>query len=81
VVRMPDAEMGERACAFVVLRPGASFDFAQMLAFMKSQEVSAYKIPERLETTADFPMTAAGNKVDKRALEARLRASAPQAAN
>ncbi|OGA03115.1 MAG: hypothetical protein A3I00_01095 [Betaproteobacteria bacterium RIFCSPLOWO2_02_FULL_64_12] len=81
VVRMPDVELGERACAFVVLRPGASFDFAQMLAFMKSQEVSAYKIPERLETTADFPMTAAGNKVDKRALEARLRASAPQAAN
>ena len=81
VVRMPDEEMGERACAFVVLRPGASLDFEQMVGFMKSQEVAAYKIPERLELTADFPMTAAANKVDKRALEARLRAGAPQAAD
>ena len=73
LVRMPDREMGERACAFVVLRPGASLDFAEMVAFMKSQEVATYKIPERLEIASDFPMTAAGNKVDKRALETRLR--------
>lgn len=80
VVRIPDEEMGERACAFVVIRPGASIDFPQMVAFMRSQEIAAYKIPERLEFAAEFPMTAAGNKVDKRVLEERLRASAPQAA-
>ncbi len=73
VVRVPDPEMGERAYAFVVLRGGASFDFAEMVAFMQSQEVATYKIPEMLEITAEFPMTAAGNKVDKRALEQRLR--------
>lgn len=80
LVRMPDREMGERACAFVVLRSGARFNFAEMVAFMQSQEVARYKIPELLEITTEFPMTAAGNKVDKRALEERLRSRAAQSA-
>ena len=82
VVRVPDRELGERAHAFVVLRSGARFDFAEMTAFMQAQDVATYKIPERLEIASEFPMTAAGNKVDKRALEERLRArAAPPAAS
>ncbi len=73
VVRMADDEMGERACAFVVLHDGARLDFAQMVAFMQSQQIASYKIPERLECVAEFPMTAAGNKVNKRLLEQRLK--------
>lgn len=76
VVRVPDPEMGERACAVAVLRDGARFDFVEMVAFMRSQQVANYKIPEMLEITGEFPMTAAGNKVDKRALEERLRGRA-----
>jgi non-ribosomal peptide synthetase component E (peptide arylation enzyme) len=72
LVRMADPDMGERACAFVVLRSGVALDFAQMVSFMKSQDVAPYKIPERLEIIHDLPLTAGGNKVDKRALEARL---------
>ena len=75
LVAVPDQEMGERACAFVVLRPGARLDFAAMVEFMKSQEVAAWKIPERLEIIAEFPMTAAGNKVDKRGLGVSLQRS------
>lgn len=81
LVRMPDADLGERACAFVMLRPGKQLHFEGMVAFMKAQEVAIYKIPERLEVISEFPMTAAGNKVDKRALEASLRARMTQAAN
>jgi 2,3-dihydroxybenzoate-AMP ligase/acyl-CoA synthetase len=73
VVRIADEEMGERACAFVVLHDGAQLDFAQMVAFMRSQQIADYKIPERLECVAEFPMTAAGNKVNKRVLEQRLK--------
>jgi len=72
LVRVPDEEMGERACAFVVLRPGEGLDFGSMVAFMKSQEVALYKIPERLQIIGELPMTASGNKVDRRALEASL---------
>lgn len=81
LVRMPDAEMGERACAFVVLHAGASLSFSEVIDFMQLQEVASYKIPERLEIVSDFPMTAAGNKVDKRALETRLRDGATQSAD
>lgn len=52
-----------------------------MIDFMQLQEVASYKIPERLEIVSDFPMTAAGNKVDKRALETRLRDGATQSAD
>lgn len=76
LVRIADPELGERACAFVILRPGSSFTFEEMVAFVKSQKVAAYKIPERLEIVESFPMTAAGNKVDKKSLEAGLRNSA-----
>ena len=72
LVRMADQEMGERACAFVVLRAGAALDFKAMVAFMRSQEVATHKIPERLEILPELPMSASGNKVDKRALEAAL---------
>ena len=75
MVAVPDQEMGERACAFIVLRPGARLDLAAVADFMKSQELAAWKIPEMLKIVAEFPMTAAGNKVDKRALAARLRVS------
>jgi non-ribosomal peptide synthetase component E (peptide arylation enzyme) len=57
----------------VVLHDGAQLDFAQMVAFMRSQQIADYKIPERLECVAEFPMTAAGNKVNKRVLEQRLK--------
>lgn len=76
LVRMTDPDLGERACAFISLRPKADIDFAEMVAFMKSCDLAHYKIPERLEIIDHFPMTPAGNKVDKRALEARLQAAA-----
>jgi cyclohexanecarboxylate-CoA ligase len=76
LVRMADPDLGERACAFISLRPKADIDFAEMVAFMKSCDLAHYKIPERLEIIDHFPMTPAGNKVDKRALEARLQAAA-----
>lgn len=81
LVRMADKEMGERACAFVVLHAGASLSFQELVGFMQLQDVANYKIPERLEIVVDFPMTSAGNKVDKRALEAKLRDSAAQSAD
>ncbi len=77
LVRIADPELGERACACVVLRPGARLTLEDLAVFLKAQEIAAYKIPERLEVVAEFPMTAADNKVDKRALEARIGASPP----
>lgn len=72
VVAMPDARLGERACAFVELRPGAALDFAAMTAHLAREGVAKAYWPERLEITANMPRTASG-KIQKFVLRERAR--------
>lgn len=75
-VRMPDAEMGERACIFVVPADKASPPRLDALcAFMLDRGLARFKLPERLEMIDALPMNPAGNKVNKRALEGLLQPS------
>ena len=64
VVGYPDARLGERACAFVVPREGASLAFTEMVAYLKEQQMAQQYIPERLEIVAELPRTPSG-KVQK----------------
>ena len=64
VVGYPDARLGERACAFVQTRPGQSFDFAEMQAFLASKQVARQFWPERLELQDALPRTPSG-KIQK----------------
>ncbi len=73
VVAMPDPVMGEKACAFVVPKPGTDFTFEEMVSFLKEKSLAMFKIPERLELTDQLPMVAAGQKVDKKALQQLIR--------
>ncbi len=68
VVAMPDPRLGEKCCAYVVLRPGEhSFSFADMVEHLRSKQVAVQKFPERLEIVDSLPMTAVG-KVRKNVL-------------
>lgn len=69
IVRMPDPVMGEKQCAYVIPKRGQTFDFEEMISFLQSKKLATYKLPERLEILAEFPLVAAGNKVDKIRLE------------
>jgi cyclohexanecarboxylate-CoA ligase len=82
IVGYPDARLGERACAFLVLRPGHSLDLAGVQALMAEHKVAKQYWPERVETVADLPKTPAG-KVQKYQLReiAKAFAEAPRAAN
>lgn len=72
-VRMADAEMGERVCVFVVPADPAIPPTSEALcAFMLQRGLARFKLPERLELIDALPMNPAGNKVNKRALEALL---------
>ena len=72
VVAMPDKHLGERACAYLILRPGhRAPDLAELGAFLAGFGLAKYKFPERLETIAEFPVTRVG-KVDKAALRAHV---------
>jgi 2,3-dihydroxybenzoate-AMP ligase len=66
-VAMPDPDMGERMCACVILRPGQSLALPDLLAFLAAKEIAKYKLPERLETMSDFPLSTFG-KVSKKNL-------------
>jgi 2,3-dihydroxybenzoate-AMP ligase len=67
VVAMPDLVMGERACAYVVLRHGASLDLAQLSRFLEQKRIARFKLPERLELVESLPATAVG-KISKKDL-------------
>ena len=64
IVGYPDSRLGERACAFVVPRDGASLSFAEMVAYLKAQQMAQQYIPERLELVTELPRTPSG-KVQK----------------
>jgi 2,3-dihydroxybenzoate-AMP ligase len=66
-VPMPDANLGERMCAFVILRQGAALTLQELVAFLAAKEIAKFKLPERLEIVPDFPVSTFG-KVSKKAL-------------
>lgn len=72
VVAMPHERLGETVCAFVILKPGHSLSFADMLAGIAAAGVARQKYPERLEVVASFPRTASG-KIRKDRLRADIR--------
>ena len=64
IVAMPDARLGERACAVVVPREGQTLTLAEIVAFLEGHELARQKFPERLELVSEFPTTPSG-KVQK----------------
>jgi non-ribosomal peptide synthetase component E (peptide arylation enzyme) len=70
---MPDAELGERVCAYVVLRPGTTLTLDDVRTAMAAAGVARYKWPERLEIVDELLTTKVG-KIDKKALRADVAA-------
>ncbi|KNB53597.1 (2,3-dihydroxybenzoyl)adenylate synthase [Streptomyces caatingaensis] len=74
VVSMPDTYLGERTCAYVVLRDGAGPVRPPALKkFVRERGLAAFKIPDRIEFVAAFPQTGIG-KVSKKDLRAAIAA-------
>ena len=73
IAAMPDKILGERACAFVVLKPDEAFTFEQMIAFLMEKKIAKYKLPERLEILDEFPVSA-GGKIQKGVLTDQITA-------
>lgn len=74
VVGMPDRDLGERACAFVILRGDAPVPPVEDVgAFLLRHDVAKFKLPERIEPIDEFPITSVG-KLDRPALRARIAA-------
>jgi 2,3-dihydroxybenzoate-AMP ligase len=74
VVAMPDPVLGERACACVVLREGATLTLPELVAFLEQRGIARFKLPERLELLDALPLTSVG-KVSKVVLRERVAAA------
>jgi acyl-CoA synthetase (AMP-forming)/AMP-acid ligase II len=71
VVAMPHPRLGQTACAFVTLREGGAFDFAEMRRTLERSGLAKQKYPERLEIVDALPYTAAG-KIRKNLLREQI---------
>ncbi|MEV6973090.1 (2,3-dihydroxybenzoyl)adenylate synthase [Kitasatospora sp. NPDC093806] len=77
VVSMPDPYLGERTCAYVVLReedrrqPPKSVELKR---FVRQRGLADFKVPDRIEFVDAFPATGIG-KVSKKDLRAAIAAS------
>ncbi|MFE6174515.1 (2,3-dihydroxybenzoyl)adenylate synthase [Streptomyces sp. NPDC056464] len=76
VVSVPDDYLGERSCAYVILRQGAELRPVALRRFVREQGLAAYKVPDRVEFVDVFPHTGVG-KVSKKDLRATAAAPAP----
>ncbi|EOB9558879.1 medium-chain fatty-acid--CoA ligase [Escherichia coli] len=65
VVAMPDERLGERSCAYVVLKaPHHSLSLEEMAAFFSRKRVAKYKYPEHIVVIEKLPRTAS-DKIQK----------------
>jgi len=64
IVPYPDSRMGERACAFIVLKPGKTLTFDEMTKYFDEVKLTKQYRPERLEIVTELPSTASG-KIQK----------------
>ncbi|MFZ7087699.1 AMP-binding protein [Curtobacterium sp. RRHDQ10] len=75
VVAMPDARLGERSCAFVVVAPGQDEpSLADLTEFLRSRQIAVQKLPERVVVIDALPMTPVG-KVRKNVLREQIAAT------
>lgn len=64
VVAIPDARLGERACAFVVTKAGETLNLPELTSFLASERMAKQYWPERLEVVEAMPRTPSG-KIQK----------------
>ena len=69
VIGLPDPQRGERCCAVMTLRDGASpLDLNSLAAFCRDGGLAVHKIPEQIEVLTTLPRSA-GGKVAKTKLK------------
>jgi 2,3-dihydroxybenzoate-AMP ligase len=70
-VPYPDDVLGERMCACVVLRPGATLTLDELVEHLSAFELAKHKLPEKIAIYQEFPLSPVG-KVSKKDLVADL---------
>jgi 2,3-dihydroxybenzoate-AMP ligase len=77
-VPVPDANLGEKMCACLILKRGAKLELNELVNFLKDKEIAKFKLPEHMALFDEFPVSTFG-KVSKKSL-AELVAARPSPA-
>ncbi len=78
IVAVPDAYLGERSCAFVLVRPGHDAPkLSDLKRHLRERGVAAYKTPDLVRVLDAFPATGVG-KTSRRDLRRLLQQSDPR---
>jgi long-chain acyl-CoA synthetase len=64
VIGKPDEKLGEEVLAFVALKPGASAEPEEIIAFAK-ERLAAYKYPREVRIIAELPKGPTGKILKK----------------
>ncbi len=67
LVALPDAYLGERVCAYIILKKSAALSAQEAKSFLRNRGIAAYKVPDVIEFVDAFPATGVG-KVSKQEL-------------
>jgi 2,3-dihydroxybenzoate-AMP ligase len=70
-VAMPDSDLGERVCLYVVPEPGRQVTLDDVRGVMEGAGAARFKFPDRLVTVESLLTTKVG-KIDKKALRADI---------
>lgn len=76
VVGQEDPKVGERTCAFVVARPGATVTLDEVVAHFAQRDVAKYKWPEALHCVDELPYSSVG-KIQRSRLKELLAGALP----
>ncbi|WP_431773966.1 (2,3-dihydroxybenzoyl)adenylate synthase [Streptomyces cucumeris] len=77
VVGEPDPYLGERTCAYVILRTGAEpLKPVAIKRFVRERGLAGYKVPDRVEFVESFPQTGVG-KISKKHLRSAATQTVP----
>jgi 2,3-dihydroxybenzoate-AMP ligase len=72
-VAVPDPDVGERICVFVVMYPGKTAPtLSELRAELSNLGAARFKLPEQLEVVTELPLTNVG-KIDKKRLRDDLK--------
>jgi 2,3-dihydroxybenzoate-AMP ligase len=71
VVGTPDPRLGQKACAYIKLKPGEKTTFEEIISFLKEKNIATFKLPERIEIINEFPLTHIG-KISKKELRENI---------
>jgi cyclohexanecarboxylate-CoA ligase len=82
VVPLPDDRLGERACAALLLKPGAEAPtLPELQAFLEAEGVAKYTWPESIQVFDEFPRTPSLKVVKRDVVKQILERSVPAGAN